>query len=71
MGEVKASQLSKPTDFRRDQRIIEVITIKAKLPEMGKAKEGAVGREGPIQAAAAEVDPNHVAHLFITFDPLP
>ena len=63
--------MSKPTDFRRDQRIIEVITSKAKLSEMGKAKEGAVGREGPIQAAAAEVELNHMARLLITFNPLP
>ena len=71
MGEDKASQVSKLIDFRRDKRRIEVIVSEAKLLEMGEAKEGAVRREGPIQAAVTEVEPNDMARLLITFDTVP
>lgn len=52
-------------------RTIEVIIIEDKMSEMGKLEEGAVGWEGAIQAATAEIEPNDMACLVITTDTVP
>jgi len=59
------------TNFRGDLRPIEVIVSKVKMLEMGKFEEGAVGREGAIEAAAAEIKPNDTACVVVATNTLP
>ena len=48
-----------------------MIVSKVKMLEMGKFEEGAVGREGAIEAAAAEIKPNDTACVVVATNTLP
>jgi len=51
--------------------MIEVIVTEGKMLKMGEFKEGTVGREGAIEAAAAEVEYGDMAGLLVAADAVP
>ena len=51
--------------------MVEAIVSKVQPPEIGKKKQGTVGKNVAIKPAGTKVQANHKACVFVTLDPIP
>ena len=51
--------------------MIEAIVSEVQPPEIGKKKQGTVGKNVAIKLAGTKVQANHMASVFVTLDPIP